>query len=70
MLIVGFVAAVPTDNGDGSVSGAGGHLEEARDNWACNDITGDFLCAGWPGAWRCQCGAACYDQVCTCKRCV
>ncbi len=44
------------------------HIRTKR--WTCNDITGDFLCAGWPGSWRCQCGAACYSGVCTCKRCI
>ncbi|KAH7708855.1 hypothetical protein AAVH_23897 [Aphelenchoides avenae] len=37
--------------------------------WVCNRYTGDFLCAGWPGAWRCTCGAACYNNVCRCTRC-
>ncbi len=38
--------------------------------FACNSITGDYFCAGWTGAWRCNCGAACYNNVCTCKRCI
>lgn len=44
------------------------HPRRAK-RWTCNSYTGDFLCAGWPGAWRCQCGAACYNNVCTCSRC-
>ncbi|CAF3716439.1 unnamed protein product [Rotaria sp. Silwood1] len=39
-------------------------------SFTCNSMTGDFLCAGWPGAWRCQCGSACYNNVCTCNRCI
>ncbi|CAF5033945.1 unnamed protein product, partial [Rotaria sp. Silwood1] len=31
-------------------------------SFTCNSMTGDFLCAGWPGAWRCQCGSACYNN--------
>uniref|UniRef100_T1K426 Invertebrate defensins family profile domain-containing protein n=1 Tax=Tetranychus urticae TaxID=32264 RepID=T1K426_TETUR len=37
--------------------------------WVCNNWTGDFLCAGWPGAWRCHCGANCVRGACTCKHC-
>uniref|UniRef100_A0A914QWZ4 Uncharacterized protein n=1 Tax=Panagrolaimus davidi TaxID=227884 RepID=A0A914QWZ4_9BILA len=37
--------------------------------WVCNNWTGDFLCAGWPGAWRCHCGSFCSGGKCTCKRC-
>jgi hypothetical protein len=75
ILIIGCIAfislMIPTNADEPNEVGANNFLKQVRaKRWVCNDITGDFLCAGWPGSWRCTCGAACYGGVCTCKRCI
>ncbi|CAF1467207.1 unnamed protein product, partial [Adineta steineri] len=63
-----LVFGAPTDN-DGPVE-TYRYVKATGRGLTCNSVTGDWLCAGWAGAWRCQCGSACYNSVCTCKRCI
>ncbi len=69
LLLIPTNADQNDDNGDMKPADFWQHIRVKR-SFTCNSITGDFLCAGWPGAWRCNCGSACYNNVCTCKRCI
>ncbi|CAF2100319.1 unnamed protein product [Rotaria magnacalcarata] len=62
------VFGAPTDDDDPVIAGSNGEVASRR--FTCNSITGDWVCAGQLGSWRCKCGSACYNSVCTCKRCI
>lgn len=77
LMVVDFISSTPVSDEDALTTheqqqqqhhqDASSHLRMKR--WVCNNLTGDFLCAGWPGAWRCHCGANCIKGACTCKHC-